>query len=180
VVYGGAIKWVQLLAIPVFMASLSAGWLVAKASSRRDAALPRLLLLIQFALLTATFVFSGLTKPSPAPPRTSPGVAALLAVAAMACQYALLRLSVPGAVSTAVMTGNLTNFVLLSMLAVFSRPLATEERTRLRRSAVLLIGFLCGCFIAAGAVVLLADWAWIDAVSLGAAPPVLVPLPPNR
>src|SRR5450631_825598 len=33
----------------------------------------------------------------------------------MACQYALLRLAVPGAISTAVMTGNLANAVLSAM-----------------------------------------------------------------
>src|SRR5262249_38772757 len=98
----------------------------------------------------------------------SAGVAAMIAVAAMASQYALLRLSVRGAVSTAVMTGNLTNFVLLSMVAVFSRPLTSEERTHLRRSALLLIGFLSGCLVSAGAVAVVADWAWIVAVSLAA------------
>src|SRR5271154_2757746 len=39
-------------------------------------------------------------------------VVAMIAVSAMACQFALLRLAVPGAPSTAVMTGNLTSGVL--------------------------------------------------------------------
>jgi uncharacterized membrane protein YoaK (UPF0700 family) len=45
-------------------------------------------------------------------------VAALIAVTAMACQYALLRLALPNAISTAVMTGNLTNTVLSIMDAI--------------------------------------------------------------
>jgi len=44
----------------------------------------------------------------------------MIAVSAMACQFALLRLAVPGAPSTAVMTGNLTSGV-LSLLDTLSR-----------------------------------------------------------
>jgi hypothetical protein len=40
----------------------------------------------------------------------------------MACQYALLRLAIPGAISTAVMTGNLTNTVLSLMDLVVEAP----------------------------------------------------------
>jgi len=94
----------------------------------------------------------------------------MIAVSAMACQYALLRLTIPGAISTAVMTGNLTNTVLASLdLLSKGRLLMADDRERLKRSARLLLGFLLGCVVAAAAVPLLADWAWAFPVALAAA-----------
>jgi uncharacterized membrane protein YoaK (UPF0700 family) len=67
----------------------------------------------------------------------------MIAVSAMACQYALLRLAIPGAISTAVMTGNLTNTVLALMDLWWSRhPMLRVDADRLRRSLHLLFGFL--------------------------------------
>jgi uncharacterized membrane protein YoaK (UPF0700 family) len=64
-------------------------------------------------------IFSVFTKPSANPHGLMAGIAVMIAVSAMACQYALLRLAMPGAISTAVMTGNLTNAVqaLMDMLS---------------------------------------------------------------
>jgi uncharacterized membrane protein YoaK (UPF0700 family) len=169
-VRGGRVKPATVLAIPVFMLALALVWLIARASGRRAAGLARLLLLIQFILLTAVLIFSVLTRPSSQPGGLTACIAAMIAVAAMACQYGLLRLAIPGAISTAVMTGNLTNSVLLLMdLLSRSHALTVEERTRLTRSAWLLLGFLFGCLTAAGAVSLFADWAWALPVMLAAA-----------
>jgi uncharacterized membrane protein YoaK (UPF0700 family) len=91
------------------------------------------------------------------------GIAVMIAVSAMACQYAL-----PGAISTAVMTGNLTNTVLSLMeLSSHGRPLMTVDAGRLKKSLHLLFGFLVGCLVAAAAVPLLGDWAWSFPVALG-------------
>src|SRR6266403_1276113 len=91
----------------------------------------------------------------------------ILAVSAMACQFALLRLTLPVAPSTAVMTGNLTNTV-LSLLDRQSRtqPLMTGDTERLRGSLYLLIGFFGGCVVGAVAVSWLGDWAWSFPVAL--------------
>jgi uncharacterized membrane protein YoaK (UPF0700 family) len=159
-VRGGPVKTATVLAIPVFMLALAAVWLIARASGRRAAHLARLLLLIQFILLATVLIFSVLTRPSSQPDGLAAGIAAMIAVVAMACQYALLRLAVPGAISTAVMTGNLTNSVLLLMDLWVGHSLTADERTRLTRSARLLLGFLFGCLVAAAAVSLFADWAW--------------------
>src|SRR5467141_1280364 len=109
----------------------------------------RLLLLVQLLVLAALLTFSVITKPSTHPAGLRAGVAAMMAVSAMACQYALLRLAVPGAISTAVMTGNLTNTV-LSLMDMLShgRPLMTVDAARLKRSLHLLFGFLVGCIVA--------------------------------
>jgi uncharacterized membrane protein YoaK (UPF0700 family) len=66
------------------------------------------------------------------------------------------------------MTGNLTNTALLS-----KRDSLFTARERLKRSAQLLFGFLFGCVIAAAAVSLLADWAWLFPVTLSAVAVVL-------
>jgi uncharacterized membrane protein YoaK (UPF0700 family) len=174
-VQGGPFNLAQALAIPAFMLALAVVWLIAQASHRRGASLARLLLLVQFLLLAAVLVFSVVTKPSANPNGLMAGIAVMIAVSAMACQYALLRLAVPGAISTAVMTGNLTNTV-LSLMDMLSnkRPLMTVDAGRLKRSLYLLFGFLVGCIVAAAAISLMADWAWSLPVALAA---VAVALP---
>jgi uncharacterized membrane protein YoaK (UPF0700 family) len=167
VVRGGRINPAQILAIPAFILAVAATWLFAKASGRRGPGLRRLLLLVQFLLLTCVLIFSVITKPSANPHGLMAGIAATIAVSAMACQFALLRLTLPVAPSTAVMTGNLTNTV-LSLLDRQSRsqPLMTGDTERLRGSLRLLIGFFGGCVVAAAAVSLLGDWAWSLPVAL--------------
>lgn len=169
------VKLPQLIAIPVFMLALAGVWLIARSSRRDSVALVRLLLWVQLVLLTAVLIFSVSTRASTGTHGLM-GVAAMIAVAAMASQYALLRLAIPGAVSTAVMTGNLTNTVLLSMdLLAPGRLRTAEESVRLKRSVYLLVGFFAGCVAAAVAVFMFADWAWIFPVALAAAALLLVP-----
>jgi uncharacterized membrane protein YoaK (UPF0700 family) len=160
-VHGGPFNPAQALAIPVFMLAVAAAWLIAEISHRRGASLARLLLVVQFVLLVVLMIFSVIAKPSAAPYGVTAGVAVMIAVAAVACQYALLRLAMPKVVSTAVMTGNLTNTV-LSLLDVLKnwRALPSADASRLKQSLHLLVGFLFGCVVATLAVALLRDWAW--------------------
>jgi uncharacterized membrane protein YoaK (UPF0700 family) len=157
----GRINPPQILAIPVFILAVAATWLLARTSGRRGPGLLRLLLLVQFLLLACVLIHSVITKPSADPHGLMAGIAAMMAVSAMACQFALLRLALPVAPSTAVMTGNLTNSV-LSLLDRRSRtrPLMTGDAERLRSSLPLLIGFFGGCVMAAAGVTYLRDWAW--------------------
>jgi uncharacterized membrane protein YoaK (UPF0700 family) len=127
------------------------------------------LLLVQFLLLTAVLIFSIIARPSADTQGLTAGIVAMIAVSAMACQYALLRLAIPGAISTAVMTGNLTNTVLSLMDLMYKdRPLLPVDADRLKRSLHLLLGFLFGCVVAAYAVSLVGDWAWMLPVVLSA------------
>jgi uncharacterized membrane protein YoaK (UPF0700 family) len=161
VVRGGRINPGQILAIPVFMIAVAATWLIAKASGRRGPRLMSLLLLVQFLLITCLLIFSVITKPSVDPHGLMATIAAMIAVSAMACQFALLRLTLPVAPSTAVMTGNLTNACLALMDATSrTQPLMMRDAERLRGSLHLLIGFFVGCVAAAAAVTYLGDWAW--------------------
>ena len=168
-VHGGPFNLAQALAIPVFMLAVAVVWLIAHASRRTGPSLARLLLLVQFLLLAAVLLFSVITRISTDPRGLTAGVAVMIAVSAMACQYALLRLAIPGAISTAVMTGNLTNTV-LSLMDLLSkhRALLPVDAGRLKRSLHLLFGFLLGCVVSASAVFMLGDWAWSLPVALAA------------
>ena len=160
-VRGGPWNLAQALAIPVFGLAVATAWLIARASSLHGAALTRLFLVIQFLLLLAVLAFSVTTAPSANPHGLMAGIAVMVAVCAMAFQYALMRLALPKVVSTAVMTGNLTNTV-LSLMELLSpqQPLMPVDRGRLKSSLRLLIGFLVGCIVAAVAISVLGDWAW--------------------
>jgi uncharacterized membrane protein YoaK (UPF0700 family) len=135
--------------------------LAATRNTTPSAALARLLLAVQFLLLTAVLAFSVVAKPSSNPHGVLAGIAAMIAVSAMATQYALLRLALPGAISTAVMTGNLANTV-LSIMDALSRdhPPMGADGGRLKRSLHLLFGFLLGCAVAAAAIFVIGEWTW--------------------
>src|SRR5262245_3548838 len=151
----------QILAIPVFILAVAVTWLIAKASGRRGTGLMRLLLLIQFLLITCLLIFSVITKPFADPHGLMATIAAMIAVTAMGCQFALLRLTLPVAPSTAVMTGNLTNAVLgLVDLSSRTKPLMESDRRRVTGSLHLIVGFFLGCILATTALLYLGDWAW--------------------
>jgi uncharacterized membrane protein YoaK (UPF0700 family) len=167
IVRGGHVNPAQILAVPVFVLAVAATWLLARASGADGPRLLRLLLYVHFLLLTAVLVFSAIMKPSAAPHGVKAVIAAMLAVSAMACQFALLRLALPVAPSTAVMTGNLTN-AMLSLLNTVSRHESSTatDAARLKASLKLLVGFFGGCVIAGAAVTYLSDWAWTFPVVL--------------
>ena len=152
----------QIMAIPVFILAVAGTWLIAKASGRHGTSLMRPLLLIQFLLITCVLIFSAITKPSANPHGLMATIAAMIAVSAMACQFALLRLALPVAPSTAVMTGNLTNAVLGFVDSRSpTRPLMKSDSRRLTGALHLLIGFFVGCVLATAALMYLGDWAWL-------------------
>jgi len=159
----------QILAIPIFILAVAATWLIAKASGRRGTRLMRPLLLIQFLLISCLLIFCAITKPSAHPHGLTATIAAMIAVSAMACQFALLRLSLPVAPSTAVMTGNLTNAVLgLMDLSSRTQPLMESDSRRLMGALHLLIGFFVGCVLATAAIMYMGDWAWSLPAALAA------------
>src|SRR5262249_13444014 len=123
----------QILAVPVFVIAVALTWLIAKASGRYGVGLKRPLLLTQFLLITCLLVFSAVTKPSRDPHGLMATTAAMIAVTTMGSQYALLRLALPVAPSTAVMTGNLTNAVLgLVDLSSRTQPLTEIDSSRIK------------------------------------------------
>src|SRR6202040_2898556 len=93
----------------------------AEAMGRRGVALVRPLLVVHLLLLCGVLVCTAISDRASQPHGAVAAAAAMIAVAAMASQFALLRLGIPGAPSTAVMTGNLTNSVLSLLDALFAR-----------------------------------------------------------
>jgi len=161
----------QILAVPVFILAVAATWLIAKTSRKRGTGLMRPLLVIQFLLITCLLIFSVVARPSTDPHGLMATIAAMIAVTAMGCQFALLRLALPVAPSTAVMTGNLTNAVLaLVDSSSQTEPLMESDSKRLRGALHLLAGFFVGCVLATAALTYLGDWAWsLPAALAGAA-----------
>ncbi len=169
VVRGGPVNLAQVLAIPVFILAVGGAWLLARVSAQRGSRLAKRLLLVQFLLLATVLVFSVVTRASAHPHGLMAGIAAMIAVCAMACQFALFRLALPGGPSTAVMTGNLTNTVLalLDKAAPRSGP-PSDAAEPTDTSLHLLINFFAGCVAAAAAVSVLGDWAWSLPTALAA------------
>lgn len=173
VVRGGPPNMAQVLAVPVFILAVAAAWLIAKAADRHGPALARPLLGVQFLLLTCVLIFSVIYNPAANPRGMPAGIISMIAVSAMGCQFALLRLALPVAPSTAVMTGNLTNAV-LSLLDTLSRsaPLMESSKDRLhsedrlKKTLQLIVGFCAGCVAGAVGVSWLGDWAWSLPVAL--------------
>jgi uncharacterized membrane protein YoaK (UPF0700 family) len=159
---GGALDMAQIAAIPVFILAVAATSIVANISNRQGAPLERVLLMVHFCLLCCVLTVSVFIHAGTAKHGFPRATGAMLAVCAMGCQFALLRLAVPGVPSTAVMTGNLATMTLAATELVFS---GDPARTALAKqkfiaSTRLLTGFFVGCLSGAAALYAMGDWAW--------------------
>jgi uncharacterized membrane protein YoaK (UPF0700 family) len=174
-VSGGAPSMDLIIAVPVFIVAVAVVWLIARIFDQRGYSRVRVLLVFHLLLLTCVLIYSVTNHPDANPRGSAADVAAMIAVSAMACQFALLRLAVPGAPATAVMSGNLTNTVLSLADSLARREGGQDAREQLKRSLELLLPFFAGCLAGAGAVSWLADWAWALPVLLAGAALLLVP-----
>jgi uncharacterized membrane protein YoaK (UPF0700 family) len=150
-VIGGFSRLGPLLSGPVFVTVLGAATL-AFASAHNVRASRRALLLLQ-AIFLAGFLGLGVGfGPFRDPERATPVLAGMLGVAAMATQNALVRLTLPGSPSTAVLTTNMTLLAIDLAVLVRGRH-EPDELVRARRRAsvtsLCVAGFMIGC--AAGA-----------------------------
>jgi len=112
--------------------------------------------------MMCVLIVSVITKPGTNPNTLIGTIAAMIAVSAMACQFARLRLTMPVAPTTAVMTGNLTTtFLFLFDASAQSQLLMMRDTEKLRDTTYLHIGFLAGCLVSAVAIRFLGhEWAW--------------------
>jgi uncharacterized membrane protein YoaK (UPF0700 family) len=142
-----------LLAVPVFVAVLGVVTLAGAAAETADYGSRRGLLILQAALLAACLGLGVGFGPFADADRPMAVVVGMLAVAAMATQNALVRLALPGAPSTAVMTTNLTQLTVDLATLAWGRG-KPDDLARARRRAgatgSCVVGFVTGC--AAGAV----------------------------
>jgi uncharacterized membrane protein YoaK (UPF0700 family) len=166
---GSSPKLDQILAVPVFILAVAGVWFSAQALNKRGLDLSRPLLLIQFLLLTCVLIVAVIYHAAADPSRLIADVTAMIAISAMACQFSLLQLAMPGAPSTAVMTGNLTKTVLAFLETASERqPLMADASAQLKGSLSQVTGFFVGCLLGAEAVSMLGDWAWTLPVTMAA------------
>jgi uncharacterized membrane protein YoaK (UPF0700 family) len=151
-VSGGEAAVAPMLSVPVFMLALGlTRLLVGGGLESIGRASLRPLLLLQLLLLAGFFglcVSAGPRLDLDAPIAI---LAGMLGVSAMAVQNALVQVSLKGAPSTAVMTTNITRFMMDVGEVVFGREAAevAKARSRAKRTWPAILGFAAGCALGA-------------------------------
>jgi uncharacterized membrane protein YoaK (UPF0700 family) len=145
-VNGEAASVALLLSVPVFAAGL--GVTRALAAALEAMGVPTLLplLLLQVLLLAGFLLVCVVAGPGIDPSAPNAIVAGMLGVLAMAVQNALVQISLRGAPSTAVMTTNLTRFMMDLGEVLFGRDEADVATARSRAIHTLpaIVGFTVG------------------------------------
>ena len=141
----------NILSVPVFVAVLGLTRLLAGALQRIGFASLRPLLLLQLLLLAGLFVLCAADGASVDPHATKAIFAGMLGVSAMAVQNALVQLSLKGVPSTAVMTTNITRFMMDIGEMMLGRGPAdvAKARDRAMRTWPTIAGFAVGCGLGA-------------------------------
>jgi uncharacterized membrane protein YoaK (UPF0700 family) len=157
IVNGSAVGFAHLLSVPVFILVLGLTRLLKAGLDAAGIASLRLLLLLQFLLLSGSLALV-VAGPPVAPEAAKSIFLGMLLVSAMAVQNALVQISVKGAPSTAVMTTNVTRFMMDVGEVLFAKDStqAAEARRRARHTWPAIVGFIAGaglgaaCFGAVG------------------------------
>jgi uncharacterized membrane protein YoaK (UPF0700 family) len=148
---GGEAPVAPMLSVPVFVAALGLTRLLAGTLERIGFSSLRPLLLLQFLLLAGFFVLCAAAGPRIDPDTTKAILAGMLGVSAMAVQNALVQISLKGAPSTAVMTTNITRFMMDVGDVMLGRrpPEVANARDRAMRTWPAIVGFAVGCGVGA-------------------------------
>jgi uncharacterized membrane protein YoaK (UPF0700 family) len=148
---GGHAPLANVLSVPVFVAALGLTRLLAGALERTGFASLWPLLLLQQLLLTGFFALCASAGARIDPRATKAIVAGLLGVSAMAVQNALVQISLKGVPSTAVMTTNITRFMMDIGEVMFGRKRSNviEARDRAMQTWPAIAGFAVGCGLGA-------------------------------
>ena len=158
IVSGTAVSPLHLLSVPVFIAVLGLTRLVGAGLEVAGLASLRPLLLLQLLLLTGFLAFGVAAGPSVRPNNLITIIAGMLGVSAMAVQNAMVAMSLKDSPTTAVMTTNITRFVMDAgeVLLGNDPDKVAEARRRARHTFPAIIGFSFGaglgaaCFVVAG------------------------------
>jgi uncharacterized membrane protein YoaK (UPF0700 family) len=151
VVDGGTAPMAPMLSVPVFIAALGLTRLLAAGLERIRIASLRPLLALQVMLLSGMLLVCVTAGPEIDPNACNTIIAGMLGVAAMAVQNALVQISLRGLPTTAVMTSNITRFVMDIGTVIFSRDprdVATA-RNRAQHTWPAIVGFAVGCALGA-------------------------------
>ena len=161
VVSGEEAQLAPMLSVPVFIAALGLARLLAEASERIGFASLRPLLLLQFLLLAGSLVLCIAVGPRADPDAPIPILMGMLGVSAMAVQNALVQISLSGAPSTAVMTTNITRFMMDVGEVMLGRDAddVAKARSRAKRTFPAILGFAVGCGLGAPCEAAFGLWA---------------------
>jgi uncharacterized membrane protein YoaK (UPF0700 family) len=140
-----------MLSVPVFILGLALSRLLAARLEAAGLGSLRPLLLLQAVLLAGFLLVSVAAVSSANPTAASAVVATMLGVSAMAVQNALAQISLRGAPSTAVMTTNITRFVMDvgEVLLGRDRASAADARRRAAHTWPAIAGFAAGAGVGA-------------------------------
>jgi uncharacterized membrane protein YoaK (UPF0700 family) len=155
-VTGAGTSLARMLSVPVFILVLGLTRVLAAALEERASLRP--MLLLQFLLLTG-FLALGVTAGPRLDPNSVPAIlAGMLGVSAMAVQNALVQVSLNGVPATAVMTTNVTLFVMDAGEVLLGRDPdeVAAARRRAKHTGPAIVGFTVGaglgaaCYAGAG------------------------------
>lgn len=140
-----------MLSVPVFMLVLLLARVAAGTLERAGIASLRPLLLAQFVALTGFFLLSVTAGPWKHADAALAIIAGMCGVTAMALQNALVQISLKDTPSTAVMTTNVTHFMLdLGVMLVGGDPAdIAKAKTRALHTLPVIVGFALGCGLGA-------------------------------
>jgi len=140
-----------LISVPVFMAALASSKLIAAGLERMLIASLTPLLFLQFLLLSIFSVICLRAGPIVDPNTWMMIGAGMLAISAMAVQNALARISLKGAPTTAVMTTNITRFMMDIGEIVLGRDANSVAAAgdRAAHTWPAIAGFMVGCVFGA-------------------------------
>ena len=168
IVNGGTAPIALLLSVPVFIMALGLTRLLVYGLDAIGRPSLQPLLLLQFLLLTGFFLLC-VTSGAHIDPTTAVAIiAGMLGVSAMAVQNALVQLSLRGAPTTAVMTSNVTRFVMDLGEIFLGRDNVGIARARDRAQYTwpAIVGFVVGCAVGAVAETEFGLWALLLPASL--------------
>jgi uncharacterized membrane protein YoaK (UPF0700 family) len=149
-----------LLSVPIFVAVLASVTLTFVGSPKQVAR--RALLILQAVLLAASLSFGVWFGPFPSPDSGMAVFVGMLGVAAMAVQNGLVRLALPGAPSTAVMTTNTAQFAVDAARLIGGRDHQadlSQIRHRAQLTLASVLGFVVGLVLGAILEVHLGLWS---------------------
>src|SRR3977135_452616 len=168
-VSGSAAPVAPMLSVPGCVVTLGLTRLLAGALERIGLASLRPLLLLQLLLLVGFLVLCVSAGPRIDPDAPIAILAGMLGVSAMAAQNALVQVSLEGAPSTAVMTTNITRFMMdVGDVMLARRPAdVAKARDQAMRTLPAIVGFAVGCGL--GATCEAAIGLWSPALPAGLA-----------
>jgi uncharacterized membrane protein YoaK (UPF0700 family) len=151
VVSGGSAPLAPILSVPVFIMALGLTRLLASGLEAVGFASLRPLLALQLLLLACFLALCVGAGPGIDPSAWNAIIAGMFGVAAMAVQNALVQIALRGAPATAVMTSNITRFVMDigTVLLGHDPQEVAGARSRAKRAWPAIVGFAAGCGLGA-------------------------------